>query len=122
MDDMKKGKANVRPKMRPKSVEKQSRMKKVRPKMRPEIMGGMGESTRGQNPRDAMGEEGLKQMLQSQNAQMPESMGMKNGGAVSPYAKPKDVDKSEVTIKTMKSGGKIRGYGKARGGKACKMR
>jgi len=115
MDGMKKGMGNVRPKMRPKSVEERAKMKKMRPKMRPKMIGGMaGGSTRGVNPKENYGEEGFKQLMQSQNAQTPQMAPepasgmpkMMGGGKVPGY----------------KAGKTIRGYGKARGGKACKMR
>ena len=59
---------SLRPKLRPKSAENKSQMRKVKPKMRPE--------------------------------------GMNMGGKVPGYSQ----------------GKMVRGYGKARGGKACKMR
>ena len=68
-----------------------------RPKLRPETIGGMpGGSTRGIDPKENYSPEDFKRL----------TGGMMAGGKV----------------KKMKSGGKIRGYGMARGGKACKMR
>ena len=86
-----------RPKMRPEDMEKMAARKKMRPKARPakkmppkSIGGGMGEGTRGVDPKDNYSDEDLKRLA---------------GG-----------------MPKMKKGGKVRGYGKARGGKACKMR
>ena len=62
-----------------------------------------------------------KRMMGASNA--PESGPTKP--MVSPKPKPKGpapYDDSDPKPRKMKSGGKVRGYGMARGGKACKMR
>ena len=87
-------KKSMRPKMRPKDMEEMmserggAPKKSMRPKMRPEMIGNTpgSQGTRGIDPMENYGEEGVKRLT------------------------------------GMKAGGKIRGYGMARGGKVCKMR
>ena len=64
-----------------------------------------------------------KQMMGASNA--PESGPTKPMVPPKPKPKPKGpapYDDSDPKPRKMKSGGKVRGYGMARGGKACKMR
>ncbi len=91
---------SMRPKKRPMRDEESAAPKKsMRPKARPEMIGNTpgSQGTRGIDPMENYGPEGVKRL----------TGGMKSGGKVK---------------KAYKSGGKVRGYGMARGGKVCKMR
>lgn len=115
MDNMKKGKGNVRPKLRPESI------------------GNTGESTRG-----VMGDQGVSRGME---ARMPSAvkaserakkkrqlMARQNSMVEAQEGMPSPADKNNSVGMQMggkvpgyKAGKAVRGYGKARGGKACKM-
>jgi len=84
--------SSARPKMRPEDMEKMAAMKKMRPKARP---------TKKMPPKSIGG-------------------GMTDGTRGPAPMRP-DMSGAEGMPK-MKKGGKVRGYGMARGGKVCKMR
>ena len=81
--------------------------KSKRPKMRPEMIGNTpgSQGTRGIDPMENYGAEGVKRL----------TGGMKKGGKV------KKMMGGGMAKSGYKAGGKVRGYGIARGGKPCKM-
>ena len=100
-------KKSMRPKMRPEGMDgarSGAPKKSMRPKMRPEMIGNTpgSQGTRGIDPMENYGAEGMPKM--------------KKGGGV------KKMMGGGMAKSGYKAGGKVRGYGKARGGKACKMR
>jgi hypothetical protein len=104
-------KKSMRPKMRPEDMDEKrggAPKKSMRPKMRPEMIGNTpgSQGTRGIDPMENYGAEGVKRL----------TGGMKKGGKV------KKMMGGGMAKSSYKSGGKIRGYGMARGGKVCKMR
>jgi len=116
MDDMKKGKANVRPKLRPENI------------------GGPGESTSG-----VLGDQGsASQMAEMMAKKKKQKMARQNSMVEAREGMPSPDDKNKKAkamlqnmsvgmmgggkVPGYKAGKTIRGYGKARGGKACKMR
>ena len=132
----------MRPKMRPKGLKAKKKMggapmSSPRPKMRPKGLDATPEEIaaleRGNRMQMMEGRE--NEEIRKGEAAMKKArpMGMKSGGALKmvekngekvPFyaADGKGVMKKGGKVKKMKSGGKIRGYGMARGGKVCKMR
>ena len=100
---------SLRPKMRPKSVEQKAEMRKVKPKMRPK---STAEPKSLLQPRaDGRGLTTKRDEMKANPTSKDYPIGtsaqdFRAGGKVPGY----------------KAGKTIRGYGKARGGKACKMR
>lgn len=132
----------MRPKMRPKGLKAKKKMggapmNSPRPRMRPRGMDATPEEIaaleRGNRMQMMEGRE--NEEIRKGEAAMKKAspMGMKSGGALKmvekngekvPFyaADGKGAMKKGGKVKKMKSGGKIRGYGMARGGKVCKMR
>jgi hypothetical protein len=115
-------KTSMRPKPRPMGLQSAMAPKtSMRPKPRPAAM-DMSEEDRA-----ALERMGRSMQRESEEAK---DMGLKKGGmARGKHKMPngtmmKDSEhkmKHGGKVKKMKSGGKVRGYGMARGGKACKM-
>jgi len=91
---------SLRPKMRPKSVEQKAKMRKVRPKMRPKSTA---------EPKSLLQPRADGRGLTTKRDEMK----------ANPTSKDYPIGTS---AQDFRAGGKVRGYGKARGGKACKMR
>lgn len=91
--------SSPRPKMRPEDMEKMAAMKKMRPKARP--------------PRKML------PMVEEGSTRSPDNINMDERAARGELM-PKM--KKGGKVKKMMGGGKVRGYGMARGGKVCKMR
>jgi len=130
-------KKSMRPKRRPEDMdEDMAKMmsgapkKSMRPRARPKTIGASPsgqDSTRGVDPEENYGEEEIKRL----SGDMPM---MKKGGGVKKKMMSGGMAKMKKGggVKKMmhggmaksgyKAGGKVRGYGMARGGKACKMR
>ena len=105
----------MRPRMRPKGLKAKKKMggapmNSPRPRPRPRGM-------------DATPEEmaALERGNRMQMMEGRENEEIRKGEAAMKKASPMGM-KSGGKVKKMKSGGKIRGYGMARGGKVCKMR
>ena len=91
---------SLRPKMRPKSVEQKAKMRKVRPKMRPKSTA---------EPKSLLQPRADGRGLTTKRDEMK----------ANPTSKDYPIGTS---AQDFRAGGKVRGYGKARGGTACKMR
>ena len=118
----------MRPRARPESMMKKKKaatsapMSSMRPKARPKTMvtpEEAGAIERGNRAAKRRADEAMPMMKSGGALKMVE----KDGKKVPFYAADgKGAMKKGGKVKKMKSGGKVRGYGMARGGKVCKMR
>jgi len=102
--------SSPRPKMRPKGMEGgMAPRRSIRPRMRPEdLMEGENTTAPRRSIRPKARPKGIEDMMSPDTA-----VGRGNRASMR--------EAMDMPPEGMKSGGKVRGYGKARGGKTCKM-
>lgn len=106
---------SLRPKLRPKSVEQKAKMRKVKPKMRPKSTAEPKSPLRPSADGEGLTTKSLLQPRADGRGLTTKRDKMK----ANPTSKDYPIGTS---AQDFRAGGKVRGYGKARGGKACKMR
>ena len=129
--------SSPRPMKRPKSVEEAAKKKALLEKLKREREMGMSAGVPEMSTQNPMGPMPPPQPTIGEEMPAGKMMppGMKKGGGVKKMmggggvsgmygkgAMEKELAAKKMMGGGMKKGGKVRGYGKARGGKACKMR